>query len=165
VTDSTDEALATYRQMVAERDRIETGELPWSALAAYFTENAVYIDSAWGRFEGRPAIERFMAASMMGLEDWRFPEEWTMADGDRVVSMWWNQLPGSRADGSPYRVAGLSILRYAGDGKFDYEYDVFNMQQVLEVITESGWTPTGPMNAPPDPPNRDATPPPRADPS
>jgi hypothetical protein len=60
-------------------------------------------------------------------------------------------------------VAGISVLRYAGEGKFDYEYDVFNMQQILEVIAESGWKPTGPMNAPPDPPNRDATPPPRAD--
>ena len=40
---------------------------------------------------------------------------------------------------SPYRVAGLSVLRYAGEGKFDYEYDLFNMQQVLEVISESGW--------------------------
>ena len=109
MTDRAEEALATYRHMVAERDRIEVGELPWSALAAYFTENAVYIDSAWGRFEGRPAIRQFMADSMLGLEDWRFPEEWTMADGDRVVSMWWNQLPGNRADGSLYRVAGLSL--------------------------------------------------------
>ena len=31
------------------------------------------------------------------------------------------------------------------------------MQQILEVMAESGWKPTGPMNAPPDPPNRDAT--------
>jgi SnoaL-like domain len=163
VPDRTEEALATYRQMVAVRGRIEGGELPWSALAAYFTDNAVYIDSAWGRFEGQPAIKQFMVESMTGLDDWRFPEEWTVADGDRVVSMWWNQLPGQRADGSRYRVAGISILRYAGDGRFDYEYDVFNMQQVLEVIAESGWKPTGRMNAPPDPPDRDATPPPRAD--
>ena len=82
-----------------------------------------------------------------------------MANGDRVVSMWWNQLPGRRPDGSPYRVAGLSVFRYAGDGKFDYEYDVFNMQQVLEVIAEGGWKPTAPMNMPPDHPNRDTTPP------
>jgi len=163
VIDLTEEALATYREMVAVRDRIEQGELPWSALADYFTENAVYIDSAWGRFEGRPAIEQFMSDSMAGLDDWRFPEEWTMADGDRVVSMWWNQLPSRRPDGSAYRVAGISILRYVGNGRFDYEYDVFNMKQILEVIAESGWTPTGPMNAPPDPPNRDSTPPPRTD--
>ncbi len=88
MTDRREEALATYGRMVATRDRIERGELPWSALADYFTEDAVYIDSAWGRFEGLPSIRQFMADSMKGLEDWRFPEEWTMADGDRVVSMW-----------------------------------------------------------------------------
>ncbi|MFL6239972.1 MAG: nuclear transport factor 2 family protein [Actinomycetes bacterium] len=152
-------ALATYREMVALRSRIEAGELPWSALADYFTDDAVYIDSAWGRYDGKAAITKFMDDSMAGLSDWRFPEEWAMADGDRVVSMWWNELPGQRADGSPYRVAGVSILRYAGDGKFDYEYDIFNMVQVLDVITESGWQPTGPMNPPPQHPNRDATPP------
>ena len=162
MTNRTEEALATYRAMVAVRDRIEQGELPWSALAGYFTDDAVYIDSTWGRFEGRPAIEQFMADSMQGLDDWRFPEEWAMAEGDRVVSKWWNQLPSERPDGSPYRVAGISILRYAGDGKFDYEYDVFNMKEILEVIAESGWRPTGPMNAPPNPPNRDSTPPSRA---
>ena len=141
--DRTDEALATYKKMVAMRGQIEAGDLPWSSLAAHFTDNAVYIDSAWGRVEGLPAIKRFMVDSMVGLDDWRFPEEWSVAIGDRVVSMWWNQLPGRRTDGSLYRVAGLSVLQYAGDGKFDYEYDVFNMQQVLEVIAESDWKPTG----------------------
>ena len=151
------EALATYQEMVALRSRIEAGELPWSALGDYFTDNAVYIDSAWGRYEGKEAIVAFMDASMAGLDDWRFPEEWTMADGDRVVSMWWNELPGARADGSRYRVPGLSILRYAGNGKFDYEYDIFNMVQVMEVLAESGWQPTGPMNPPPQQPNRDVS--------
>jgi hypothetical protein len=159
--DRTAEALAAYEQMVAVRSRIEAGDLPWSALGDYFTDNAVYIDSAWGRYEGKAAITTFMDDSMAGLADWRFPEEWTMADGDRVVSMWWNQLPGIRADGSPYRVAGISILRYAGDGKFDYEYDVLNIAEVLELMAESGWAPTGPMNPPPERPNRDVTPPPR----
>ena len=157
MADRTAEARETYAEMVALRSRIEAGELSWSALADYFTDDAVYIDSAWGRYEGRAAITKFMDESMAGLDDWRFPEEWTMADGDRVVSMWWNELPGTRADGTPYRVAGLSILRYAGNKKFDYEYDVFNMVQVLDVIAESGWQPTGPMNTPPAKPNRDTS--------
>jgi ketosteroid isomerase-like protein len=157
MADRSTEARETYAEMVALRTRIEAGELPWSALADYFTDDAVYIDSAWGRYEGRAAITTFMDDSMAGLDDWRFPEEWTMADGDRVVSMWWNELPGTRADGTPYRVAGLSVLRYAGNKKFDYEYDVFNMVQVLDVIAESGWQPTGPMNPPPAKPNRDAS--------
>jgi SnoaL-like protein len=154
-----EEAREAYREMVALRARIEAGELPWSALGDYFTDDAVYIDSAWGRFVGRTAIAKFMDDSMAGLEDWRFPEEWTMAADGRVVAFWWNQLPGERADGSAYRVPGVSILHYAGDGKFNYEYDVFNMVQVFEVMKESGWVPAGPMNAPPEQPVRDVTPP------
>jgi ketosteroid isomerase-like protein len=156
MADRSAEARATFEEMVALRSRIEAGELPWSALADYFTDGAVYIDSAWGRYEGKAAITKFMDESMAGLGDWRFPEEWTMVEGDRVVSMFWNELPGARSDGTPYRIAGVSILRYAGDRKFDYEYDIFNMVQILEVMAESGWRPTGPMNPPPEQPNRDA---------
>lgn len=101
MVDRTQEALATYKQMVAIRGRIEAGELAWSALGDYFTEDAVYIDSAWGRFAGQPAIKRFIEDSMVGLDDWRFPEEWTMADGDPVVSMWWNQLLRERIRAQP----------------------------------------------------------------
>ena len=160
-TDLGAEALKTFDEMVALRKRIEAGEAPWSALADYFTEDAVYIDSAWGRYDGRDAILAFMDASMAGLDDWTFPEHWTIADGNRVVSYWSNVLPGQRADGSAFSVPGVSILRYAGDGKFDYEYDIFNMVQIFEVMKESNWQPSGPMNAPPDSPNRDVTPPAR----
>ena len=50
------EARETYARYVATRDRVEAGELPWSALAGFFTEDAVFVDPAWGRVEGRPAI-------------------------------------------------------------------------------------------------------------
>ena len=107
-TDLAHEALKTFEEMIALRKRIVAGEAPWSALADYFTEDAVYIDSAWGRYEGRDAILTFMDASMAGLNDWVFPEHWTMADGDRVVSYWSNILPGKRPDGSAYEVPGIS---------------------------------------------------------
>ncbi|MEL7209742.1 MAG: hypothetical protein AAGK32_16155, partial [Actinomycetota bacterium] len=54
------EIRATYERYVATRERIQAGELPWSALAEFFTEDAVFIDPAWGRIEvqsSRPCIE------------------------------------------------------------------------------------------------------------
>jgi ketosteroid isomerase-like protein len=152
-----EEARAVFKEMVALRLRCEAGEVPWSALGAYFTDDMVYIDSAWGRFEGRDNVLKFMDDSMAGLGDWTFPELWTMAEDGRVVSYWLNLLPGTRGDGSKYQVPGVSILQYAGDGKFCYEYDIFNMVQVFEVMKESGWAPTGPMNAPPEQPVRDVS--------
>ena len=89
----------------------------------------------------------FMDESMAGLEDWTFPEEWTMSDGERVVTMWWNRLPGEGPDGRPNQAPGVSILHYAGDGRFNYELDVLNMAEVIEIIGTSGWTPPANFNA------------------
>ena len=149
------EALDTYERLVATRGRIEAGELAWSVLADFFTEDAWYIDPAWGLVEGNAAIATFMEESMAGLDDWIFPEEWRMVDGDRVVAMFQNRLPGDRDDGRPHQAPGLSILTYAGDGRFSSETDLINMVHMFEVMKASGWMPTGPINLPPAEPIRD----------
>ena len=130
------------------RDEIDAGRRGWEDLAEFFTEDAVYIDPAWGRIEGREAIRRFMVESMSGLEGWTFPREWTGIEGDRLVSVWQNRLPGARPDGSPWQALGVSVLTYAGRGLFSSEEDVLNMAHVLELIRESGWKP-GPGFTPP----------------
>jgi hypothetical protein len=161
MSERADEARATYERYVEARGKVERGEVPWSALAEeYFTEDAVYIDPAWGRYEGRDAIARFMDESMQGLDGWVFPEEWTMVsdDGDRIVSHWFNRLPGERPDGSPWQAPGVSILDYAGDGKFSRSLDLLNMAEIMELIEDSGWVPSGPLNAPPKRPDRNPHP-------
>jgi len=158
--DRSAEAKAAYLRYVAGREAVTRGERTWSSLGEeFFTDDAVFIDPAWGRVEGREAIAAFMDESMTGLEEWTFPEGWTMADGDRVVSMWWNRLPGTRPDGTPYQAVGLSVLHYAGDGRFSYESDLLNMAEVMELILASGWVPPGAMNMPPAAPDRNVTPP------
>jgi ketosteroid isomerase-like protein len=156
----TAEARAAYARYVAERGRVERGERTWADLAGeFFTEDAVFVDPAWGRAEGRDAIVRFMDESMRGLEDWTFPEECTVVDGDRIMSMWWNRLPGTSADGRPRQAPGMSIVHYAGDGRFSYELDVLNMVEVTEVIGAAGWRPPDNFVFPPAAPDRDPTPP------
>ena len=56
------EALQTYTRFVATRDEIDQGNKPWSVLADYFTDDAAYIDPAWGRIEGRENIREFFEA-------------------------------------------------------------------------------------------------------
>ena len=130
------------------RDKASAGEIGWEALADMFTEDATYIDPAWGRFKGRDNIRQFMRDSMQGLKDWKFPTEWTVIDGDRVVNRFLNRLPGRRADGTYYDVPGVSIIGYAGNGKFSFEEDVINMVHLYEVLTESGWVPGPDMKMP-----------------
>ena len=83
-----------------------------------------------------------------------FPHEWTMVDGPRVVSFWQNRLPGSAPDGGPLQAPGISVLHYAGNGKFSYELDVLNMVQVAELLAQAGWRPGPSFNMPPRTPRR-----------
>lgn len=139
------------------RTRIDEGLEPhgFGALADFYTDDAVYIDGAWGRIEGKEAIAQWLVSSMVGLEDWRFPIEFTAIEGDEVVVKWTQVIPGSKPDGSAYTQSAYSRLHYAGGGKFDYEEDLYNMVHVLEDLEASGWQPTQPMNLPPRHPDRD----------
>ena len=152
------EARETYRRFVALRDRIDVGERAWAELADFFTEDAAYIDPAWGRIEGREGIREFFERSMAGLTGygWSTPENWTMVDGHRVVSQW-DQILGERADGTPWRVPGLSILYYAGDGRFCYSHDMLNMTHVGETLKAMQWKPPVVFNLPPRRPDRDVS--------
>jgi ketosteroid isomerase-like protein len=149
-----DEILATHRRYIECRARIEAGELGWDALAAFFTDDATFVDPAWGRIDGRANIVRFLRESMEGLEDWTFPLEWELIDGDCLVTGWQNRLPGRRSDGSYYQAPGVSRIVYAGGGKFSFEQDLLNMVHVLELIKESGWRPKTKLHAPPQRPLR-----------
>ena len=138
------------------RRRIDSGdEQNFGVLADFYTDDAVYVDAAWGRIEGKDEIARWLVESMVGLEGWKFPIEFVAIEGDDVVVKWTQILPGSRADGTPYQQSAFSRLVYAGDGKFSYEEDTYNMVHVLEDIGASGWQPTEPMNMPPAQPDRD----------
>jgi len=153
------EALEAYRTYVEQRCRCERGEAPWSSIADSFTPDAVFIDPGFGRIEGRDEMARFFDWSIIGLDGWKFPEQWTMVDGDRVVSFWWNRVPGTRDDGRPHQAPAMSILHYAGDGKFDYELDLMNIVEVTEVLAAAEWTPGEGMTFPGPDPDRNPTPP------
>ena len=77
-----------------------------------------------------------------------------MTAGHRLVSQW-DQILGHREDGSPWTVAGLSILYYAGDGLFCYSHDMLNMTHIGQTLKAMAWQPPPETNRPPRNPNRD----------
>ena len=144
-----EELLEAYQGYARTRERIDAGELWWDQLRDHFTEDAVFVDPAWGRVDGIDKIVKFLQDSMRGLEEWTFPLEWMAVDGDYLITGWQNRLPGLRVDGSHYQAPGMSRLRYAGEGRFDYEQDLINMVHMLEVMKESGWKPGKGFQNPP----------------
>ena len=154
-----EEVEAAVARYVELREKIDVGdENSFGVLADLYTDDAVYVDAAWGRLEGRPAIAEWLVESMVGLDDWRFPIEFTAIEGDHVIVKWTQILPSKNPDGSACTQSAYSHLIYAGDGKFSYEEDTYNMIHVLEVVTASGWSPTVPMNVPPANPDRNWSP-------
>jgi len=158
-----DEVQATVDRYIAVRDAVNRGEGGWEDLAQFFTDDAVFVDPAWGRVEGLDEMRRTVfGEAMRGLEDWQFPTEFSVIDGDDVVVKWLQVLPGTRPDGSPCVQSGYSTLVYAGDGKFCYEEDLLNMAHVFEDLAASGWTAPPELGIPPKHPDRNFARPPRA---
>lgn len=152
------QARESYERFVATRNEIDRGTQSWSALADFFTEDAAYIDPAWGRIEGRENIRAFFLESMAGLtgHGWSTPENWTMVQGHRLVSQW-DQILGKRDDGTPWFVSGLSILYYAENGLFCYSHDMLNMTHIGQTMRAMNWKPPAKFNMPPRDPNRDVS--------
>jgi ketosteroid isomerase-like protein len=150
-----EEIEATMERYVAVRESIDAGKGTWRDLAQFFTDDAVFIDPAWGRVEG---IEEMKATvfgdAMVGLEEWKFPIEFYAIEGDNVVVKWKQLLPGVRPDGRPWAQSGVSTLVYAGGGKFCYEEDLLNMVHVLEDMRASKCKVPA-VAMPPEQPNRD----------
>lgn len=153
---SRDEVEATLQRYLAVRDGINAGNGTWADLAQFFTDDAVFIDPAWGRVEGIDEMKATVfGEAMVGLEDWKFPTDFYVIDGDIVVVKWRQVIPGTRADGREYSQSGYSTLVYAGNGKFRYEEDLLNLTHLWEDVKESGLKFPSNVGVPPKRVNRD----------
>ena len=143
------EIEATIERYLGLRRAAIAGDIPWSGLKEVFTDDAVFVDSVWGRHEGVDALVEFLDSSMAGLATWDFPHYWEAIDGDRVFLRWSNHLPGTTDDGKELHNMGLSYLEYAGDGKFSYEEDLYSESHLAQVMQQTTWVPSADMVAPP----------------
>lgn len=109
----------------------------WSDIADLFAEGGVYSEPFFGRIEGRDAIRKFLVKSMTGLEEWTFPFESITIDEGRVVTHWWNRLPGQRRGGGYFEFRGISTLTYDDHGRIEHQLDFYDRIQALHVIAEA----------------------------
>ena len=126
--------FADYQQR--GRDAVAAGD--WSAWADQFTDDATYIEHAFGEFRGREAIRRWITRTMSvfpGNHMPSFPIKWHVVDEERgwIVCEIGNVMedPG---DGSIHEATNLTILHYAGDGQWSYEEDVYNPADFARML-------------------------------
>ena len=132
-----EQAFADYQAAGARA--AQSGD--WRAWADVFTEDAVWVEHHYGTITGREAIREKIHEVMStypGNQMTAFPIDWYIVDEDRgwIVCCVWNQLsdPG---DGSVHQAYNFTLLKYAGEGRFSYEEDIYNPASFAEAVM--GW--------------------------
>ena len=134
-------ALELYNHARDEASR--TGD--WSIWAAMFTEDAHYVEHAFGEFHGREAIREWITNVMAPFPHMTFPQDWVAFDeaNGAIVFQCQNRLEHpTDPKGAPFQFPSWTRLIYAGNGLFSYEEDVYNpLRDANRVV--SAWAKAG----------------------
>jgi hypothetical protein len=131
--DEMERAFARYCEV--REQAIASGD--WRPWAALFTEDARYVEHAYGEFHGRRAIEDWIVGVMEPFPTMTFPNDWVVLDPEQriVVFQCQNRLPHPvDPKGPPFEFPTWTKLDYAGDGLWSGEEDVYNPKKAAEVI-------------------------------
>jgi hypothetical protein len=140
-TFSAAEITEAYAAMHARvQEYATTGE--WAPFADHFTEDAEYVEHAFGTFRGRAEIREWSVRTMTsypGRVMTGFPLAWQVVDepGSRLICEVRNLMPDP-GDGSHHEESNLTIMTYAGDGLFSREEDVYNPLRFLRMAVRWG---------------------------
>lgn len=141
---SKEELEAAFDAYCHARDEaVRTGD--WTVWAARFTEDAHYIEHAYGEFHGRKAIEEWIVGVMKPFPTMTFPQDWVVFDYERgaVVFQCQNRLPHpTDPDGEPFQFPNWTRLVYGGDGKWASEEDVYNPNKDAPAVIKA-WLEAG----------------------
>lgn len=113
----------------------------WEPFADLFTEDCTYVEHAYGAWQGRERTRQWIVRTMTtfpGSAMVSFPIAWETLD----VAKGWvicdvRNLMRDPGDGSHHEASNLTILRYAGDGLWREEEDVYNPTTFLTMT--QGW--------------------------
>ena len=139
-----EEILEAFERYNEARDAASrTGD--WSLWAEVFTEDAHYVEHAYGEFHGRRAIEEWITGVMAPFPNMTFPQDWWALDeeNDAIVFQCQNQFPPPRdAGGEPFQFPTWTRIVYGGGGLWKSEEDVYNPARDAPRVLEA-WQAAG----------------------
>ena len=134
-------ALERYRK--ARDEASSTGD--WNIWVSVFTEDAHYIEHAYGEMHGREAIRDWITKVMAPFPNMTFPQDWCVIDEATaaVVFQCQNRLAHpTDPDGEPFEFPTWTRLVYGGNMQWASEEDIYNpMRDAPGVI--KGWREAG----------------------
>jgi hypothetical protein len=100
----------------------------WPGWVDLFVDDCFYVDHFWGPMWGKDEVKLWIAATMKGVPEIYTALDWYAIDDDKVIFHMENRRDNPDPDGPPYfDFPGLSVIFYAGDGKWRGEEDFWDL--------------------------------------
>lgn len=129
-----EEAFANYQAAALKGAQ----EKDWSDWADMFTVDATYFEHQYGRFWGRENIRKWIEKTMKPFPVdcmTAFPVRWYSIDVQKgwIICEVLNRMQ-DLGDGVIYEEPNITILHYAGNGRFSYEEDAYDRQRMGKMV-------------------------------
>ena len=102
-----------------------------------FTDDVLYVEHELGTVRGRQAAVEWCASLIRDnpiMADVVLRFDWYMIEGNRVVVYHHDGFPDPRGNGA-FEVDIVTILEYAGDGRWSYEEDIYNAKEFERALS------------------------------
>src|SRR4051794_13341435 len=106
----------------------------WDAWSALFTDDATYVEHVLGTFRGAAGVRAFIIDAMGPVRPMTFSLDWAILQPPHVAFDMWNHMPDPAGSGTMYSFSNLSLITYAGDGKWNWEEDFYAPKDPGRVI-------------------------------
>lgn len=110
----------------------------WVEWSQFFTEDALYVEHAMGTFRGRGEIYDWIVRTMSSPlldEIESFPVGWHVIDEEKGwVIAEFRTVMRDPGDGRSHETYCFTLLKYAGNGQWNYEEDIYNPASMESML-------------------------------
>ena len=102
-----------------------------------FTDDVTYVEHILGNRNGREEVRAWIKPTMEDYGEIYTAYEWHMVGDDgRVVVYMQNRRDNPEAGEPPIDFPGMTVLQYAGDGRFSLEEDFWSLTEGVRTQKE-----------------------------